>query len=47
MVAWLVAKTMFYEKTEDDDAAADTIASAYDIAPDHPTVQALFDEYWG
>jgi tetratricopeptide (TPR) repeat protein len=47
MVAWLVAKTMFYKKTEDEDGAADTIASAYDIAPDHPTVQVLYDEYWG
>ena len=47
MVAWLVAKTTFYKKTEDEDSAADAIASAYDIAPDHPTVEALYEEYWG
>jgi len=47
LVAWLVAKTLFYKKTEDEDSTADTIASAYDIAPNNPTVQALYDEYWG
>jgi tetratricopeptide (TPR) repeat protein len=47
MAAWLVAKTCYFEAIEDDNSAADCIASAYDIDPDHPAVQAMYDEYWG
>lgn len=45
--AWLVAKTLYYVEIEEDDAAADCIQQAYEIAPDNLVVQDLYEEYWG
>lgn len=45
-VTWLMAKTVYYDEIEEDDAAADCIKQAHDIAPDHPTVQVLYEKYW-
>jgi len=45
-VAWLMAKTVYYDEIEEDDAAADCIKQAHDIAPDNPVVQDMYEAFW-
>ena len=45
MVACLLAQTLFHEDAERDEAAYQCIKSAHEIAPEHPTVRMIWQDY--
>lgn len=45
MSSWLVAQTLYFEKTGEVDMARETIQSAYRIAPESPSVKSLYKNY--